>query len=488
MAGTVTGPTKAGLPPVPRQVWRLAVVVVLGSFMSTLDSSLVNVGLDTISRSFHASLTSAQWLSSGYVTAFAAALPLNAWLSRRLGAGRLWLAALVGFVAASALCAAAPDLPALVAFRVVQGVTGAMLVPTGQTIIGQAAGAQRMGRVLNLTKVVVILAPAIGPAFGGVLISGLSWRWLFLVNLPVGALAVLLGLRLVPRGTPVRGRRFDLLGFALVAAGLPLLLYGITLLGRTGRLAETGVLATLAAGVVALGLFVARSLTIAHPLLNLRLFANRVYAAATASVYFTGAALLGTLILLPLYYQQLRGHSVTDTGLLMLAVGGGTAVSMPFGGVLTDRIGGGPVSMAGLALSAASILPLTFLPADTSLVLAEALQAATGFGLGLAAMPALSAAYKTVPRDRLPDATAEANIIQRVGGSTGTALLVVLLERHGTPTIGAFHTTVGVLTATCAAALLLAAWLTVEEAHRRRHGRRAAPVRRSRTISGSRYR
>ncbi|WP_305125594.1 DHA2 family efflux MFS transporter permease subunit [Streptomyces odontomachi] len=471
MARTVQSrQAQAALPPVPWQVWRLAIVVVLGSFMSTLDSSLVNVGLDTISRSLRASLTSAQWLSSGYVVAFAAALPLNAWLSRRIGSGRLWLTALVGFVAASALCAAAPNLPALIAFRVVQGLTGALLVPTGQTIIGQVAGRERMGRVLNITKIVVILAPAIGPTIGGLLISGLSWRWLFLVNVPVGAVAVLAGLRLVPRGTPARGRRFDALGFTLVAAGLPLVLYGITRLGRAGSLADPAVPATLAPGLAALALFVWRSLTIAHPLLDLRLFANRVYSAATASVFFTGAALLGTLILLPLYYQQLRGQSVIDTGLLMLAVGGGTAVSMPFGGMLTDRIGGGLISMAGLALSAAGILPLAFLPADTGLVLAGTLQAVTGFGLGLAAMPALSVAYKTVPRDRLPDATSEANIIQRVGGSTGTALLVVLLERDGTPTVGAFHTAFGWLVATCVIALLLAAWLTIEEAHRR-HGR-----------------
>ncbi|HVX47181.1 MAG TPA: DHA2 family efflux MFS transporter permease subunit [Mycobacteriales bacterium] len=471
MAGTRTGHARqlraeARMSPVPWPVWRLAIVVVFGSFMSTLDSSLVNVGLDTISRSFHASLTSAQWLSSGYVVAFAAGLPLNGWLSRRIGSGRLWLAALVGFVAASALCAAAPSLPLLIAFRVIQGLAGALLVPTGQTIIGQAAGTERMGRVLNITKIVVILAPAIGPTIGGLLISGLSWRWLFLVNLPVGVVAILCGARVVPRGTPEWGRGFDASGFALIAGGLPLILYGIARVGRTGSLIEPIALGTLLPGIVALGLFIWRSLAAARPLLDLRLFTNRIYAAAIASVFFTGAALLGTLILLPLYYQQLRGQNVIDTGLLMLAVGGGTAVSMPFGGALTDRIGGGLISMAGLAVSTASILPLALLPAGTSLVLVGALQAATGFGLGLAAMPALSVAYKTVPREKLPDATSEANIIQRVGGSTGTALLVVLLERHGSPGISAFHTTFCWLAVACMAALLFAAWLSIEEARR----------------------
>jgi EmrB/QacA subfamily drug resistance transporter len=427
-----------------------------------------------LARPKEASLADAQWLSSAYVIAFAAALPLSAWLSRRVGAGRLWLFALAGFVIASALCAAASDLPVLIALRIVQGLTGAMLVPTGQTIIGQAAGPQRMGRVLNITKIVAVLAPAIGPALGGLIVSDLSWHWLFLVNVPVGVLAIVLGLRLVPRGTPDHDRTFDLPGFALIASGLPLTLYGITTISRAGALADPAALGTLIPGIVALALFIWRSLAVAHPLLDLRLFTNRIYTAATASVFFTAASLLGVLILLPLYYQLLRGQSVIDTGLLMIAIGAGTAISMPLGGTLTDRIGGGLISVAGLALTAASVLPMAFLPADTVFPVLLILQAVTGFGLGLAAMPALSVAYKTVPHNRLPDATAEANIIRQVGGSTGVALLVVLLERNGTPTIAAFHTTFTWLTAATIIALALATWLAIEEARRAR--RLAAPL------------
>lgn len=444
--------------------------------MATLDSSLVNVGLQTISRALHASVATAQWLSSGYLVAFAAGLPMNAWLSRRIGPGRLWLTALAAFVASSALCAAAPNLAVLLTLRVVQGLAGALLVPTGQTIIGQSVGPERMGRTLNITKIVVVLAPAVGPTVGGLLLSGLSWRWLFLVNIPIGVLVLVLAMRLVPRGVPLRGQRFDTLGFALIVIGLPLLLYGMTRIGRVGSVVDPSVLGPVVLGLSAVVLFGRRSLAIAHPLLDLRLFANRVYTAAAASVFFTGAALLGTLILLPLYYQQLRGESVLATGLLMLAVGGGTAVSMPFGGALTDRVGGGSISMTGLALSAASVLPLTFLPAAASLPLVAALQAVTGFGLGLAALPALSVAYKTVPRESLADATAEANIIRRVGGAGGTALLVVLLERAGAHTPHAFHVTFGWLAVLCCIALVLAGWLTLEEARSHRGGTGVRPT------------
>lgn len=448
---------------VPMAVWRVAAVVIMGSFMSTLGSSLVNVGLKTIGRDLHAPLSQVQWMTSGYLIAFAAWLPVTAWLSRRIGAGRLWLFALAGFTISSALCATAPNLASLVALRVLQGSTGALLLPTGQTVVGRLAGPARMGRVLNSMKVVSVLGPVVGPTLGGLIISGLSWRWLFLVNVPVGIAALLAGLRIVPRGDRVAGRPFDVGGFVLVAAGLPLTIYGVTAIGQTHGLATVQVLTTLPPGLLALALFVWRGLTTAAPVLDLRLFGNRVYAAATASVFFTGAALLGTMVLFPLYFQLLRHASVIQAGLLMLAVGGGTALSMPFGGLLTDRIGGGIVSVAGLAISAASVLPLTVLDGGVSLILVETLQVLTGFGLGIAAMPALSVAYATVPPDRLPDATSEANIIQRIGGSIGVTALVVVLQDDGHPTTATFHTTCIWLTAAILISLALATWLTFEE-------------------------
>ncbi|MFJ8470931.1 DHA2 family efflux MFS transporter permease subunit [Kitasatospora sp. NPDC094011] len=466
----VTSPPTARSAPlarVPREIWRVASVVTIGSFMSTLSSSLVNVGLKTIGQALDSPLAQVQWVASGYLTAFAAFLPFTAWMSRRLGPGRLWLFALTGFTVTSALCALAPNLWLLVCMRVLQGMSGAMLVPTGQTVVGQLAGPQRMGRVLNSMKIVSVLGPVLGPTIGGLLISGMSWRWLFMVNVPVGILALLAGLRIVPRGEPITGRHFDAPGFALVAVGLPLTMYGVTEISQAHGTAGPAVLGTLVPGIVLLALFVRHSLTTAAPLLDLRLFTNRVYTAAVTSVFFTGAALLGTMVLFPLYFQLLRHESVIHTGLLMLAVGGGTALSMPFGGVLTDKIGGGVITVVGLLGSVASILPLIFLGQHVNLAVVEALQVVTGFGLGIAAMPALSVAYATVPRDRLPDATSEATIIQRIGGSIGTTTLVVVLESSTTnPSIESFRSACTWLAGSTVVALGLAIWLAAEERRR----------------------
>jgi EmrB/QacA subfamily drug resistance transporter len=451
---------------VPVQVWKIAAVITLGSFMSTLGSSLVNVGLKTLARDLHAPLVQAQWVTGGYLLAFAAVLPATAWLGRRFGAGRLWLVALSCFIAASALCVAAPNLPTLLAFRMVQGGTGALLLPAGQAVVGHVTGPERMGRVLNTMKIVSVLGPVVGPIVGGLLIGEASWRWLFLINIPVGVTALLCGTRIVPRGERTAASAFDAPGFLMVMTGLPLTVYALTAVGQTHSLTAGQTLVTLLAGLAALALFTRRSLTTAAPVLDLRLFTNRVYTAATVSVFFTGAALLGAMALFPLYFQLIRHESVIFTGLLMAAVGAGAAASMPFGGVLTDHIGAGPISVAGLAISAAATTPFTMLGAHVPLAIVEALQAAAGFGLGVAAMPALSVAYATVPRDRLPDATSEATIIQRLGGAVGTTTLVVVLERHTPPDIGTFQAACLWLTAATIAALGLAVWLAFEE-HRR---------------------
>jgi EmrB/QacA subfamily drug resistance transporter len=453
---------------IPPEVWRIALVIVFGAFMAGLDTSLVNVGLETIGRRLHSSLTSVQWVTSGYLLALAGALPACGWLSRYLGAGRLWLWALAGFTVTSGLCALAPGLGVLIALRVAQGVCGGLLVPTGQTILGQAAGPTRMGRVMNTVGIAVVLAPAIGPAIGGLLIAHLSWRWLFLINVPVGAIALILGLRVLPRGQARTAGRLDLNGLLLVSAGLPLLTYGIIAASAARSITGAPALAAIIAGAAALGMFIRRSLHSAAPLLDLRVFASRVYTAAETSVFFIGAAQFGGMIILPLYFELLRGKGVVGTGLLLLAYGAGAAIAMRTGGRLTDRFGGGITSVVGLIVTVATTIPFIFLSMHASLIVVEFLLFVRGTGLGLSGLPAMSAAYSAVTRDRLPDATAQGNILQRTGGALGSALFVVILENNARSVEASFHTTFFWLTITTAAALAAALWLTAEQLRNRR--------------------
>ncbi len=455
--------------PISPEVWRIAFVIVFGAFMAGLDTSLVNVGLETIVRTLHGSLASAQWVSNGYLIALAAALPICGWLGRRLGAGRLWRYALAAFTLLSGLCAAAPSLSLLIVFRVLQGVAGGLLVPSGQTIVGRAAGSRHMGAVMNTAGIAVVLAPAVGPALGGLLIAGLSWRWLFLVNLPIGLVVLVVAARILPRDEPADAGPLDAIGLVLLASGLPLVIYGLIQASQQRSLAAPAVLATLPLGVLALAAYLAHALR-SRPgrpqLLDLGLFANRTYAAAQLSVFFCGASLYGGLIVLPLYYQILRGRDVKQTGLLLLAYGAGSVMSLRLGGVLTDRMGGGLTAVLGLGITILATLPFTILDAHASLLLVETLQLLRGVGVSFAGLPVMSSAYAVVHRESLPDATVQASILQRIGGSLGGAFFIVVLERHHPIDLAAFHHVFAWLTSTAALALVTAGWLTVEQRNR----------------------
>jgi MFS family permease len=430
--GFAVGPTRPRRPmgaqaEVPAAVWRLAAVVTFGATMAGLDTSVANVGLNTIRRNLGASLGSAQWITSGHLLALAGALPACGWLSRRIGAGRLWLGALAGFTLASGLCAIAPNLEALIAFRVLQGIAGALLI------------------------------------------AQLSWRWLFLINLPIGVLGLTLGWPTVPGGDRDRSARIDLPGLLLVGAGLPLLVYAITQAAQLRTLLGATVLLPLLAGIGALTAFTQRSLRHASPPLDLRLVSNRVYAAASVEVLFGGAALFGGLIVMPLYFQLQREAGIVDTGLLLVAFSVGAATTFPIAGWLTDKYGGGMVASIGLLVTVASTVPFALLAADAGLAGVETLQVVRGIGLALAGQPVLSAAFATVQRHQLPDATSQINIISRVGGALGSALFVVILTQglspggRGAATADAFHATFWWLTVAALAALVAAMWLVVEQ-------------------------
>jgi len=464
--------------PIPGRVWWLAVVLAFGGVLAGLDASIVNVGLAAIGTDLGVSLSAAQWIQSGYLLALAAALPVCGWVSRRVGPGRLWLWALAGFTMASGLCALAPTVEVLVAFRVLQGLAGGLLVPAGMTILGQVAGPARMGRVMATTSVPAILAPAVGPVVGALLLSNLSWQWLFLVNLPVGALGLLLGLRVVPRGKRAPGDRLDVPGLVLVALGLPLLTYAIT--GLTEQQAiSTAPVAAAALGLLALIGFIARSRATPSPLSDLGLFASRVYRSAAFEVFFNGAVLFGGLIVMPLYFQVLLGRDIVDTGLLLIAFSVGAAATFPVAGWLTDRFGGGRITVVGLLITAATTLPFALMPAGMDLVTVQMLQVLRGIGLALSGMPAVSSAFATVQAHQMPDASAQINVLSRVGGAIGSAVFIVILtsglaeNATGAASSGAFRTTFWWLTAATTAALVGAAWLTYEQRRAGATARRA---------------
>jgi EmrB/QacA subfamily drug resistance transporter len=420
----------SGAPRIEPHVWRIAIVVILGAIMSVLDTTIVNVALDDLSKDLDSSLDSIQWVVTGYMLALAAVIPVTGWAARRFGSRRLYLIALVAFTVGSALCGLAWSTGSLVAFRVLQGIGGGMLMPIGQMILVKAAGPRNLPRVMAAIGVPIILAPVFGPTLGGLLLEHAGWQWIFLVNVPIGAAALVVALRLLPRDVKEEAGSLDFIGLVLVATGLVGVTYGLAESGSAGSLTDASVVVPALSGVALITAFVLRALRIPAPLLDMRLYKDKAFAAASVTTFCLGAALFGAMILMPLYFQQVRGEDAVTTGLLLMPQGIGAAIAMRLSAVATERFGGGLTALMGGVVTVVATVPFVLIGGETSYWLIGAAMVFRGFGIGMSMMPAMTAAFAVLRPDQVNHATPQLNVLQRVGGSVGTAILSVVLSDH----------------------------------------------------------
>jgi EmrB/QacA subfamily drug resistance transporter len=441
MSSVTATPPKAEPLKIERHVWVISGVVILGMIMSILDTTIVNVALDRLSTDLHSSISEVQWVVTGYLLALGAVMPVTGWAARRWGAKRVYLVSLVLFTLGSVACGLSSSLVALVVFRILQGVGGGMIMPLAQLIMAQVAGPKRMGRVMGVVSMPAMLAPIFGPVIGGVILQNLHWSWIFFVNGPIGVLAFVLAWRMLPDTDSGEAGPLDRVGLALLPAGAAIGIYGVSKLGTGAALASAGVLVPIVLGIVLSGLFVLHALRIERPLLDVRLYKNKVFAGASLTTFGLGAALFGAMILVPLYYQTVRGYSVIDTGLLNGPQGIGALIAMPIAGRLTERFGGGRIAIAGVLVLSLSTLPLAFVGAHTSVVLISLVLVVRGLSIGFSFMPAMTAAFSVMRPDQLSDATPQLNVVMRLGSAIGVAVLAVVLQRasvhaHGSVALG----------------------------------------------------
>ena len=417
---------------------RTAVVVALGAIMTILDTTIMNVAVNSLGQDFDTSLSTIQWVITAYALALSMTIPLTGWAAERFGPKTMWLVSLGLFIGGSLLCAAAWSAPSLIAFRVLQGIGGGLLMPVGQSMLARAAGSARMGRAMAVIAVPGMLAPVLGPVLGGVILDHLSWRWLFCVNVPLCCLALALAARLLPRDEERRAeRRLDVVGFALLSPGLAALVYGLAEVGEASGHVGAGAVLWPVAGVALTGAFVVWSLRRGErALVDLRVFRHRSFTAAAGTLLFYSASVFGLLVLVPLYYQITRGEGVLDSGLLITPLGLGAIVSMPLAGRLTDRAGSRGLGITGIVLAVAGMLVFTQVDATTALPALAAALFVTGLGHGLV-VPSMSAAfYQGMPATSIPAATTAGNIVIRVAGSLGVAVVAIVLQnrlRAGVP-------------------------------------------------------
>ncbi|MGC1551100.1 MAG: DHA2 family efflux MFS transporter permease subunit [Rhodanobacter sp.] len=409
---------------------RIAAVVVLGSFMSILDTTIVNVAIKELSRSFGVSLAVTQWVSTGYMLALATVIPLSGWAADRFGTKRLYIGSILLFMIGSALCGTAWSMTSLIVFRVLQGFGGGMIMPAGMTILSHAAGGDRMGRVMGIVGVPMLLAPIVGPILGGWFVDDVSWRWIFFVNLPIGVIALFAASRILERDEPKPHHALDWRGLLMLSPGLAIFVYGLAETAAGGGFQSIDALGGVVVGLVLVMAFVWHAKRTDGALIDVRLFERRTVGAAALTMLLFGTAFFGTALLLPLYFQLVRGESALHAGLLLAAQGLGAMVSMPMAARLTDKTGPGRIVLVGLTAVGLGMLSLTQIQSDTPLWFLECTLFVIGLGMGSTMMPTMSAALATLQRHEIARVTSGMNVVQRVGGSIGTALLAVVLSHQ----------------------------------------------------------
>ena len=445
----------------------------IGAAGSILATSSVTLAFDHLHHDLGAPLEAVQWVASGYLLGLATVISSTGWLARRFGARRLYLTALALFAVVSLLCALAWSIEALIAFRVLQGIAGGAIMPVGQMMLASRAGTHRMGRVMSVAGVPMILAPTLGPVVGGLLVAELGWRWIFLMSIPLAVAALALGARVLPPMPAPKPGAFDLTGFVLLTVGAPTLVYGLARVVSIGTLtAEAAIL--IGSGIGLIAAFARHAWVTPRPLLEVRLWSNRGFAACAVTSVCVSASVFGTIVIIPLYFQLGRGLDPLAAGLLMGPQGLGTLASLAVTGRLTDRVGGGRVALGGITITTLASLPLLSVDAGTPYWLLVVILFVRGVGAGGSIMPAMAAVFAMLERHELSDSTPQMNLVQRLGQAVGAAILTLVLASHlesargAEQTAAAFGDTFGWAIAMMTLGLIPAATLAiVDRGHRR---------------------
>jgi EmrB/QacA subfamily drug resistance transporter len=433
MTDVATGSTAAANDErITGDILKIAGVVVLGAIMSILDITVVNVALPTFQTTFGSvghplAYSTVAWTVTGYTLALATVIPLSGWAADRFGTKRLYMAAIALFTLGSILCAMASNINMLIGFRVLQGLGGGMLMPLGMTIMTRAAGPKRMGRLMAILGVPMLLGPIGGPILGGWLIDAASWHWIFLINAPIGVIALIYAFVVLPKDAPHPSESFDFVGMLMMSPGLALFLYGVSSIPAEGKVGSPKVLIPAIIGLGLVVAFVFYSFKPKHPLLDLRLFRNRNLAISILTMFLFAVAFFGGLLLVPTYFQQIRGESVLKAGLLVAPQGIGAMLTMPIAGTLSDKFPVGRIVPFGLVFIAAGMLGLTQITSTTSYTTLILLLFVMGLGMGSTMMPIMTSALKTLRSAEVARGSTLLNITQQIASSVGVAVMSVIL-------------------------------------------------------------
>jgi len=414
--------------------WFVMAAVGMGIFLGTIDGSIINVALPTLSRNLETDFAVVQWVSLAYLLTMATLMLSMGRLGDMIGKKKVYVSGFVIFTLGSLLCGIAPSIYLLIAFRVLQAI-GAAMMTLGMAIITENFPPSERGKALGISGSLVSIGIILGPVVGGLILSAISWRWIFYVNLPIGIIGTYMVLRLVPETTQTSKERFDFFGAFALFATMSSLLLGLTIGQNTG-FTEPVPMMLFAIGMISLVGFLGIEKNSSHPMIDLNIFRNRLFNINLITGMFTFITISGTIILMPFYMEGVLGFPTSQVGLIMASIPISMGIIAPLSGALSDRVGTRLITVVGLIILVGASLGLATISSETSAWVLILLYLPVGLGMGIFQSPNNSVILGSVPREQLGVASGLLATNRTLGQTTGIAVLGALFAASVTYYLG----------------------------------------------------
>ncbi len=412
--------------------WIIASAVMLGTFMEVLDTTVVNVSLPHIAGSLSATVDEATWVLTSYLVANAIILPMTGWLANRFGRKRLLLLSVAGFTASSVACGLAPNLTALIIFRIIQGATGGGLQPLSQAILLEAFPPADRGKAMAFWALGIVVAPMLGPVLGGWITDSYSWRWIFYINLPIGVIATVMIRLFIFDPSYIRRaiEKVDWLGIGLLSLWIGSLQVMLDKGQEEDWFSSDFIRVLLVLVIIGVVSFLIRELRTEHPIVELRVFKERTYATGVLLMTILGFVLYGSTVLIPIWLQTLMGYPALQAGWAMLPRGLGSFLFMPIVGILMSKVEPRKLLAVGIIVAAISLFLLSDLNLNAGYWDIFWPQIVQGTAMGLLFVPLTTVTFDPIPKEKTGNATSIFNLMRNVGASFGIAAVTTITARH----------------------------------------------------------
>ncbi|MGO2638502.1 MAG: MDR family MFS transporter [Enterococcus viikkiensis] len=413
----------------PKEVLSAAWAIALGAIAPMLDSTMVNIAIDQLTKNFHTTLTIIQWAITGYVLALAIAVPIASWLMDHFDGKKIFIAAVILFGFTSILAGISWNVTSFIVFRLLQGFSAGIITPLMSTLLVKTAGPENIGRVMAIVSTPMIFGPILGPVLGGFIVQTASWRWIFFINVFIVLIAAPLMLRTLPSFIPFnRESKLDIFGILDLSVMSAALIYGITKAADHATFNNSESLIWTGVGLLLLVTYIFYDYYRGHQtVLPLTIFSHRSFRASSIGLFLANIAIMGPMLILPLFFQNFRHFSAMATAIALIPQGFGMLVTRPLIGKLIDQLGAKYVVIVSLIISLIGTIPLVFITNQTSMVWIALILFIRGTSFGGINLPLTSDTYTGLADEELPDAGVGINIIENLGSSFGSAMIATVV-------------------------------------------------------------